>query len=105
MTANPPTITSNPDHGPSPKVQAQVAELRELARKFPEPSWDEVKSDWEWLYSHSGTVALEPYRNQLVAIYDGKIVGADPEDELALRVRLSREHQRHPERFVISYHG
>jgi hypothetical protein len=38
-------------------------------------------------------------------VYEGKVVGADPHDALALRVRLSRQFQRHPERFVITYHG
>jgi hypothetical protein len=103
MTANPPG--PNPPLRPSPKVQAQVAELRDLEKQFPVPTWDEVKPDWVWLYAHSGTAMMEPYLEQFVAVCEGKIVGADPEDELALRIRLAKEHQRHPERFVITYHG
>jgi hypothetical protein len=103
MTANPPR--TNPDFGPSPKVQAQVQELRELAKQFPEPTWAEVLSDWQWLHAQLGTPIMEPYIEQLVAICEERIVGSDPEDELALRIRLAKEYQRHPERFVISYLG
>jgi hypothetical protein len=90
---------------PSPALQAQVAELRELAQQFPEPTWDEVRSDWEWLYDQFGTPELSPYLEQLVAVCGRRIVGSDPEDELALRIRLAKEHGCHPERFVISYYG
>jgi hypothetical protein len=103
MTANPPHV--KPEFGPSPKVQAQVAELRELARQFPEPTWDEVLPDWEWLHSQLGTPVMEPYFEKLVAVFEKQVVGYDPEDELALRIRLAKEYQRHPERFVISYLG
>lgn len=103
MTANPPS--PNPSSRPLSKVQAQVAELRELEKQLPVPTLDEVLEDWKWLYAHSGTAAMEPYLEQFVAVCEGKIVGADPEDELALRIRLAREHLRHPERFVITYHG
>lgn len=96
---------TRPDFGPSPKVKAQVAEIRELEKQFPEPTWPEVLSDWQWLYSQLGTTIMDPYLEQLVAVYDGRIVGSDPEDELALRIRLAKEYQRHPERFVISYLG
>jgi hypothetical protein len=86
-------------------MQAQAAELRQLARQFPEPVWDEVRTDWEWLYTQFGTPAMTPYLEQLVAVCDQRIVGSDPEDELALRIRLAKEHQCHPERFVVSYYG
>jgi hypothetical protein len=103
MTANPPQ--SSQDFAPSPKVQAQVAELRELATQFPEPTWAEVLPDWQWLHAQLGTPVMEPYFEKLVAVYEKQIVGFDPEDELALRIRLAKEFQRHPERFVISYLG
>lgn len=91
--------------GHSLRVQAKVNELRILEKQFPEPKMDAVMADWEWLYAQSGTPVMEPYFEQLVAVYDCQIVGSDPEDELALRIRLARELQRHPERFVISYVG
>src|SRR5262249_41056997 len=90
MTANPPT-SPNPDFRPSPKVQAQVAELRELEKQFPVPTLDEVLEDWKWLYAQFGTEAMNPYLEQFVAACEGKVVGADPEDELALRIRLAKE--------------
>jgi hypothetical protein len=102
MTTNPPPP---PSFQPSPKVQAQVAELRELEKQFPPPTWDEVRPDWEWLWAQFGTPAMEPYAEQLVAACEGKVVGADPDDELGLRIRLAKQYQRHPERFVISYYG
>jgi hypothetical protein len=101
MAVNPP----RPAICPSPKVHAQVEELRELAKQFPEPILDDVLADWEWLHAQMGTLVIEPYFEQLVAVCDGRIVGSDPEDELALRIRLSKEYQLHPERFVISFLG
>lgn len=108
MTANPPPtapIPLTPEFGPSPKVAAQVAELRELEKQFPEPTWDEVRPDWEWFYVHSADPEMEPYYYQLVAIYGKQVVGSDPQDELALRIRLSKQYQIHPERFVVSFNG
>lgn len=104
MTANPPTH-STPEFVPSPKVQAQVAELRELEKQFPAPTWDEVRDDWEWLYAQFGTLAMTPYREQLVAVYNKQVVGSDPADELALRIRLANVLRVHPERFVVSFYG
>ncbi len=102
MTTNPPPTSS---FQPSTKVQAQVAELRELEKQFPEPTLDDVKPDWEWLWGQFGKPEMESYLEQLVAVLEGKVVGSDPEDELALRIRLTKQLQRHPERFVISYYG
>jgi len=48
---------------------------------------------------------MERYFEQLVAVREGRVVDSDPEDELALHIRLAKEYQRHPERFVISYLG
>ncbi len=103
MTANPPPST--PEFSPSPKVQAQVAELRELEKQFPVPTWEDVRPDWEWLYAQFGAPEMEPYYYQLVAVYNKQVVGSDPQDELALRIRLSKQYQIHPERFVVSFNG
>jgi hypothetical protein len=86
-------------------VQSQVAELRELAKQFPEPTWAEVLPDWQWLHAQLGTSIMERYFEQLVAVREGRVVDSDLEDELALHIRLAKEYQRHPERFVISYLG
>jgi hypothetical protein len=103
MIASPPLTHS--DFGPSPQVKAQVEELRQLATIFPEPTLAEVLDDWQWLHAQLGTPVMDQYWEQLVAVYEKKIVGSDPEDELALRVRLSKQMNLHPERFVISYLG
>ncbi len=102
MTTNPPT---DPNRHLSPQAQAQLAELLQLEARFPPPTWEEVKPDWVWLYANSGTAEMEPYLGQAIAVYEGKIVGADPHDATALRVRLAKQYQRHPERFVITYYG
>lgn len=104
MIANPP-LTPTPEFSPSPKVQAEIAELRALEKQLPEPTWEEVRSDWEWLYAQFGNPAMEPYLGQLVAVYNGQVVGADPHDELALRIHLANEYRIHPERFVVSFYG
>jgi hypothetical protein len=99
------TAPLEPEFGPNPKIQAQVAELRELEKQFPVPTWDEVKGDWEWFYAQGGKPEMEPYYYQLVAVYNKQVVGSDPQDELALRIRLSKQYQIHPERFVVSFCG
>jgi hypothetical protein len=102
MTANPPQSAN--DFGPSPEVKAQVVELRELARQFSEPTWTEVMPDWEWLYAECNSGRLFDLYGKFVAVLDKRILGSD-DDELALRIRLSKVHQQHPERFVISFLG
>ena len=105
MTANPPPTAPEPEHRPSLRVQAQLAELRELEAQFPMPTWDDVRPDWEWFYAHGGTPEMEPCYLQLVAVYNKQVVGADSQDEIALRIRLSKQYQVHPERFVVSFCG
>lgn len=105
MTANPPLPPPEPEFGPSPRTKAQMAEIRELEKQYPLPTWEEVMPDWEWYYTQSGTDVLQPYYWQLIAIYNGQVVGSDPEDELGLRIRLSRKYGVHPERFVVSFYG
>jgi hypothetical protein len=41
---------------------------------------------------------------KFVAVCEQKVLGID-DDELALRIRMTKEHQLHPERFVITYLG
>jgi hypothetical protein len=102
MTTNPPD--PNPPLRPSPKVQAQAAELRELEKQFPEPTLNEVLADWEWLYAECNAGHLFDIYGKFAAVCEKRVVGTD-DDELALRIRMAREHQRHPERFVISFLG
>ncbi len=102
MTANPPTPSQ--DFAPSPKAQAQVAELRELAKQFPEPTLADVLADWEWLYAECNAGHLFDIYGKFVAICEKQVLGTD-NDELDLRIRMSTEHQKHPERFVITYLG
>jgi len=91
--------------GPSAKAVAQVAELRALEAQFSEPALPDVMADWEWLYAECNKGNLFDIYGQFVAVCDKTVVGTDKDDEPALRIRLAREHQRHPERFVISYLG
>jgi hypothetical protein len=102
MTENP---TTDPGLVPSPLVQAQVAELRELAKQFPAPTLAEVMGDWKWLYAQWNSGNLFHLADRFIAVCERQIVGSDEGDELALRIRLSKQHQKHPERFAISYLG
>ena len=102
MTANPTPTT--PPLVPSPQVQAQVAELRDLEKQFPAPTWDEVKKDWIWLYAECNAGKLFDIYGQFVAVCEEKVLGTD-NDPLALRIRVAKEYQRHPERFVITFLG
>jgi hypothetical protein len=102
VTANPPQQSQ--DFAPSPKVQAQVAELRELAKQFPAPTWAEVMPDWQALYAEANAGTIHDHCDRFVAFCEGKLVGVG-DDELELRIRLSHKLQRHPERFAITYHG
>lgn len=89
---------------PGNRAQAQVAELHTLENQFPEPTRPEVMADWEWLYAECNAGRLFDLYGRFVAVCEKQILGTD-DDELALRIRMSREHNRHPERFVISYLG
>lgn len=88
----------------SARIKAQIAELRELGKQFPAPTLADVKPDWEWLYAEANRGALYHLFGQNVAVCEGKVVGAGA-DHLELRIRLSKQYQRHPERFVITYLG
>lgn len=89
----------------SPHVQAQQAELRELAKQFPEPTLAEVMEDWKWLYEEWNGGKLFHMAEQLFAACEGKLVGTATDDVLAFRIRLSKQFQKHPERFAITYLG
>jgi hypothetical protein len=102
MTANPPNTSQ--DFSPSPRVQAQVAELRELEKQFPVPTLAEVMVDWEWLYAECNAGNLFDKYGKFVAVCEKKVLGTN-DDELALRIQMTKEHRRHPERFVITYLG
>lgn len=102
MTANPPALA--PAFARSPLVDAQLAELRALEAQHPAPTWDDVRPDWEWLDAECDAGHLFHLYGRFVAVCEKQVLGSDA-DELALRIRLAREHNRHPERFVISFLG
>jgi hypothetical protein len=97
-------IPPEPELRPNPKIQAQVAELRELENQFPVPTWDEVKADWLALYAAANEGAIHEHCGRFVAFCEGRLVGVG-DDQLELRIQLARELQRHPERFAITFHG
>jgi hypothetical protein len=102
MTENGQTVTTG--FPPSDRIAAQVAELRELEKLYPEPSLDEVMADWEWLYAECNRGTLFDIYGQFVAVRDKQIVGTgDGHNEL--RLRMARKYGCHPERFVITFLG
>lgn len=102
--SEPTTTVTDPGLAPSPEIQRRIAELRELERHFPEPTLAEVMDDWKWLYAEVNKGNLFDQFGQYFAACEGRLVGTG-DDPLELRIRLSKEHQRHPERFVITYFG
>src|SRR6266576_5286181 len=89
MTGN--STTADPGLTPSPKVQQPVAELRELAKQFPEPSMPEVMADWEWLYAECNKGSFHHIPDRFIAVCEKTVVGTDEDDELALRIWLARQ--------------
>src|SRR5882762_2086652 len=80
-----------------------AAQLKELERQFPPPTWEDVQPEWKWIYEAEANNTFDPtgkYCGLNVAIYGQKVVGTD-RHWMRLRVRLSRELGVHPERIVI----
>jgi hypothetical protein len=90
-----------------PKIERQLAELRELAARYPEPTLDDVMPEWKWVH---GMLANEtpgddwPHWDRHVAVYQKQVVGSDL-DPLQLRIDKSRELGVHPERLIVTYVG
>jgi hypothetical protein len=93
---------------PDPRIDAQVAELRELAARHPEPTWEDVKPDWQWVRGEMENGSLfcpdDPDDNYYAAVYQCRIVGTGP-DPLQLQIEKAREFGVHPERIVVTYVG
>jgi hypothetical protein len=104
MTANPAPPSPQPEFGRSSKVDAQIAELRELEEQFPVPTRDEVMADWRALYAAVNAGEMREHSERFIAFCDGKLVGVG-EDQLELRARMARQFRCHPERFAITYNG
>jgi hypothetical protein len=94
----------------APKADSELspeeyhARWRELERRFPAPTWDEVKGEWKWLHDGIANGTFDPeyrYGGLAVAIYNKRVVGTDT-NGLRLRVRVSNELGVHPERIVIT---
>jgi hypothetical protein len=100
MTANP---LPEPER-PNPNIRAQIAELRELEKQFPAPTWDEVMADWRAMYAAVNAGTMYDHCERFIAFCDGKLVGVG-DDQLELRIRMAHQFQRHPERFAITYNG
>jgi hypothetical protein len=92
---------------PSPTTKAQVAELEELERQFPRPTFEDVVPEWKWIRGLMADGSHDPdgrYGGMWLAVYDRQVVGAGY-DPLALRIAKSRELGVHPERLVLTYAG
>jgi hypothetical protein len=85
-------------------VQAQVAELRELEKQFPEPTLDVVLADWQALRTAANDGSIHQHTGKFVAFCEGKLVGVG-DDPLDLRIRLAKQYRQHPERFAVTFHG
>jgi hypothetical protein len=104
MSANVPAETA--DRGAAPDDdEALWAELKELAKQFPEPDWREAARGWAWFYDGGQVDAPERWSGKTVAIHDGRVVGvAGPEEHyLSLYIRLVREYQKHPAWFYATH--
>ncbi len=79
-----------------------VRELIELEKQFPPPNESECFADARWFEERWGTAEFEPYRGTHVAVLNGTVVGHG-RNSLQLRRDLVREHDIHPQRFIIVY--
>ena len=105
MSPDVPAETEN--HGAVSEDEVLWAELKELAKQYPEPDWREAAKGWKWFYDGRQGVDLEQWRGKTIAIHDGRVVGVAGPDEhhLSLRIRLCREYQKHPAWFYVTYLG
>jgi hypothetical protein len=88
-------------------TKALEAELDELGRRHPVPTYDDVRADFLWFHNRCEDGTLDPegkYAGFNIAISNQEIVGVDC-DYLRLRRDLSRMLGVHPERLVIKYLG
>ena len=102
MSANVPVEIETRE--PFPDDAVLEAELRELAKQFPEPIWREVAEDREWFYTEAGKGALNDHLGKVVAVYQRGVVAAG-DNYLVLLLDLVRRYQRHPGCFFVVYHG
>jgi len=88
------------------------AELRELCDRFPDFAVEDWQDDEEWLLSRLRARSLPGFTQsqfdrlagKIVAVYKRDVVGIG-DDEVALRIRLSKQHEVHPGRFVLRIIG
>jgi len=84
------------------------AELRELCDRFPDFAVEDWQDDEEWLLSRLRARSLPGFTQsqfnrlsgKIIAVYNRDVVGIG-DDEVALRIRLSNQHEVHPGRFVV----
>jgi hypothetical protein len=81
------------------------AEWNELAAKYPTPTLDDVRADYLWIHEHASDGSIDPEGKNAglhVAVYNQQVVGADA-DPTRLQIRLSRERNLHPARFITYF--
>jgi|GEM_PF-6898767 len=94
-----------PQSEPELSIEEYTALLRELAKQFPVPTWEEVKPDWQWVHGRMEDATLDPdgkWSDRHIAVYQNQVVGHDT-NPLRLRLMKARELGIHPERLVITY--
>lgn len=99
MTEHVPTTQLGPS--PDPRSDAQLAELGDLAARYPEPDDEKVAADVDWLNAELNAGRLNDVTDDYVGVMGGRVVGTHPDDDMALRIDLARRYSTHPTRFVI----
>jgi len=92
----------------NPDSDAQELELRELCDRYPEFSREEFEADDVWFEVLLGEGMLgkdqgytpEHFKGRIVAVYKKQVV-AIGHDETTIRIKLSKEYDTHPGRFVL----
>ncbi len=102
-----PTETTAPDPTVPDPYRQMWAEWDELAARYPTPTLDDVRPEWQWVSDHANDALIDPdgkYWGLHIAVYQQRVVGAD-RDPIALQIRLARELNIHPERMIVVFRG
>ena len=89
----------------APTSEALWAQIREIAARFPQPTWDDVLPDWKWVHAWMADPSLppaRPERDSWAAVLNQRIVGWGL-DPLILRLEKARELGVHPDRLVLTF--
>jgi hypothetical protein len=77
-------------------------ELEAYGQNYPVPDWKDGLPDFRWFQAHRYDPEIQAHRGDYVAIFDGKVIGAD-ENSLKLELECAKRLQVHPARIRVEW--